>query len=665
MKRINWLLILVGLLMACTATNERTDVLSRLPERYSGWHLPAPPDDRDTRAPAVWLGAGGNEAVLGTGSSFTIADKDPNAPQVSGMPAPPSELGDMLATANLAADGSAVVIVADEVGAIKSVAAWVQPWADITPDNFALFAGREVTGTGKQDGDVFAYTLEPLGKVDDVLLVVSINFDNSRASGDIVSIWRLNAKAAATATAEAPLTPSLTPIPSGTLSRFSGCWIIEPPPPVTLRLAWIEAGDLWIWDWQDAEPYMLPAAGEVTGVRLTSEAQTILFVQKVQSGSELWAMDADGSNPRLLTGGEQLTGSLEMLSPSPDEQLLAFTHLLPEGGGELWAASLDGSGARRLVSHADLMAIVAEPLADFATPAGVTWMPDTHILTYDAYLGFKNEGIYIFVQRQVMLVDADSGAQEVLLPFGEGGQVAYSPDGATMTIVTPDRLRLMDLASRTLHEADFQYFAVGFGEYYAHPPLAWTQDSQTLLVAQPDAEAANQDWPFIDDVPVTIWSLQVDGSPATRKAEFTGFFPSFAFSPDGTKLAYWRAVAPQSNTRQLHLAALDGSQHVVYETDEVLEFLSWGPDSQTFVFTTGGPPGNARLANICVGPVQMGLDFYPANLTWLDPIRFLFERREVGSFELYLGGVEDPESPTLLLNLEQFGGFDFAVLPVR
>ena len=89
---------------------------------------------------------------------------------------------------------------------------------------------------------------------------------------------------------------------------------------------------------------------------------------------------------------------------------MAFHHLLPGGSGELWVASLDGSGARRLVSHEDLMAVVTEPLADFAIPAGVTWIPGTHTLTYDASPGFESEGIYIYIQRQVLIVDADSGA---------------------------------------------------------------------------------------------------------------------------------------------------------------------------------------------------------------------------------------------------------------
>ncbi len=453
--------------------------------------------------------------------------------------------------------------------------------------------------------------------------------------------------------------------PAPAHGRFTGCPVIEPPVLGPLSLAWIEAGDLWVWDQSAGEPYGLPAAGEVTALRLLSADETVLFTQQAPQGPELWASSLDGRDMRLLAGGSALTGSLEIISPSPDGELVAFNHLLPDGSGELWVASLDGSGAQRLVSQEDLMAVVAEPLADFATPAGVTWIPGTRKLTYDASPGFENEGIYIFTQRQVLVVDGDSGAQEVLLPFGEGGQVAYSPDGVFMTIATPERLQIMALESGDRHEAEIGYAAIGMGEFYAHPPMAWTLDSQALLVAQPDPEAADREWPYLDSVPVTIWSLSADGTSATKVAELPGFFPSFDFSPDRTRVAFWRSVAPQSNTRQLHLAALDGSQQVTYDTGEVLEFLGWGPDSQAFVYVTqgaGAESWQAQVGGACVDPVPMGVEFYPGGLTWLNPIRFLFEHRQEGVFELYMGLAETPDMPQLLLNLEGVSGYSHAVL---
>jgi len=452
---------------------------------------------------------------------------------------------------------------------------------------------------------------------------------------------------------EFPIPELTTAVPT----RFTGCREIEPALMGTLRLVWVEARDLWVWDRGEGEPYSLTGSGDVTEVRLTSDGETALFTRQVGSNSELWAVSADGTNLRQLAGGPQLSGTMHMLSFSFDESMLAFVHLLNEQGGELWVARLDGSGAQRLVSRDDLMDIIAEPLADFATPTGVTWIPNTYTLTYDAYPGFKNGGIYIYVQRQVWVVDAMSGAQGVLFPQAEGGQVEYSPDGTTMAIITPDSLRLMNIEAKDLHPAGVDYHAVGFGEYYAHPPLAWTPDSQALLVAQPSEDGINQDGL------VTIWRVPVDGSAVSRVAEFSGFFPTVAFSPDRSKVAYWRAVAPGSNTRELRFVTLDSSEHIVYDTAEQLDFLSWAPDSQRFVYTRDQSPGNARLASICGDPVALGLQFWPANVTWVHPTRFLFEHKDEQAFQLYMGMVEDPGSPVLLLNLESFGGYDYAVLP--
>ncbi len=451
--------------------------------------------------------------------------------------------------------------------------------------------------------------------------------------------------------------PGVAEIPSRLATRFQGCPKIEPPLMGTLRLAWIEAGDLWMWDRGAGEPYSLTGSGDVTTVQLTDDGGTVLFTRQTSTGPELWAAGADGSGLRLLAGGPELSGSIELNGLSFDGEMLAFTHLRPDKGGELWAANVDGSGAQRLVSHDDLMAIVNEPLADFATPTGVAWLPNTYSLIYDAYPGFDQEGIYIYIQRQVYVVSVHSGSQAATLPLGDGGQVAFSPDGTTMTVATPESLKLMNIEGRDLHEAGFPFFASGFGEYYAYPPMDWTTDSQTLLVAQPIEEGYNQ------DLPVTIWAVPLDGTPPTRLGEFSGFFPTFSFSPDRTKVAYWRAVAPQSNTRELHIAALDGSQHAVYDTADQLDLLGWAPDSQAVVYTSGDWPGDVRLANICEDPVPLGLDFYPANLTWIHPTRFLFEHQDEGVFELYLGLAESPGSPELILNLEKFAGYDYAVLP--
>lgn len=183
--------------MACTPTGSQITV----PGSFASWQLAQPPDGYDKRVPLVWIGTSSPEAVLGTGSSITIASKDSDEPSMSGMPASPAQMGYELARADLLEGETAVIIIYDEIEAIQSVSASLQPWADITADNFALFAGEAVSGNSHQEGEFLTYTLEPMAATDDLLLVVSVVFDNSRANGDIVLIWRLNPGAQTSSTA--------------------------------------------------------------------------------------------------------------------------------------------------------------------------------------------------------------------------------------------------------------------------------------------------------------------------------------------------------------------------------------------------------------------------------------------------------------------------------
>ena len=452
-----------------------------------------------------------------------------------------------------------------------------------------------------------------------------------------------------------PPTPVELHTPASPAGRFANCVITEQASPGNLRLVWIQTGDLWVWDRGEAEPYSLTATADVAAVRLAPDAETVAYTRQTASGPELWAVDILGTHLRQLAGGPELYGTIEFQSFSPDGQLLAFSHRLPGQGGELWVAGLDGTGVRLLVSHADLEALVDGTWADVAAPANVTWTPNTHTLTYDAGPGFEEQGIWPYTQRQVRLVDADTGTQEVLFGPGEGGQVQYSPDGATMAVITPESLRFMDLETGSVQTADVQFFAAGAGEGYAYPSMVWTPDSQALLLAQPidDSEVTDA------DLPVVIWRVPRDGSPAIELAEFTGFVPSFEFSPDQAKIAYWRPVPPQSNTRELHITTLDGSTHIVYDTGVELDFLGWAPDSQEFVYSSAGFPGDTRLANLCGDPVSLGLDYRPARLNWSDPNHIILERGRQAAFELYLVVAGSPE---LVLNPESFGGYDFALV---
>ena len=123
-----------------------------------------------------------------------------------------------------------------------------------------------------------------------------------------------------------------------------------------------------------------------------------------------------------------------------------------------------------------------------------------------------------------------------------------------------------------------------------------------------------------------------------------------------------RVVTPNSNHRELHIATLDGSEHIIYETADLLNFLGWSPDL-SFIYSTGENPWEIKRGEPCTDPVLVNAGFYPDTINWIHSTHFLFEKLLDKNFELYLGSLGTHEPLILLLNLEHFGDYDFIVLP--
>jgi hypothetical protein len=215
--------------------------------------------------------------------------------------------------------------------------------------------------------------------------------------------------------------------------------------------------------------------------------------------------------------------------------------------------------------------------------------------------------------------------------------------GAELPRTLLDGVWLMNVEVGDLHPLDVPYALIGFGEYYVAPGLAWETESGPILFALLDSD---HDF-FTADAGITIWRVPVDGSPAEPVLAVNGFFPSFDFSPGGDLVAYWRAP-DRSNHRELHIASVDGGEHIIYAEGDVLEFLGWSPDGRSFVY--GHYAETAFLGNVCSDPVQLAV--YPWSVRWLDGDTFVFEvGDEFGSrLEVYEGRADG--TTTLRLNLE-------------
>lgn len=661
--RMTWLLITLSALAACTSsietrspTVEPTQIseptraviptLTPVAATYQGVALPTPQlIDMEAVPPPAWL-ISDDKAVPATYGTYSISTNVQGTILGGHLDAavPPK---DGLATASLSANEPVTILIGSGTLPPEAIQANVAQELD----GFLLYTLANPRPLNRveahHEGNLTVLTFEPIGNEDDQFLQVVVTVENNEASpftGEATYFWRLK---------PAPVA-AFTPTPT---DKFAHCPASPDSaeairPEGLLRLAYIRAGNLWLWD-EGQEPLAVTDTGDVQQVKLSADGEIVLFSRQVMENvSELWAANGEGDQLRHLAGGPELTGPLRVISFSFDGRMAAFTHQIDEHNTELWAAQTDGAGARRLVSVDDLRQILEEAWEPLGVmPTSVSWVPGTYTLNYDVFP--ISDGIFLYVQNQVWVVDALSGAKGASFPPGEGGLLSYSPDGTQVAIITPDSLSLMNVEARDRREAKLDYRAMGFGESYFFPWPAWASDSQSLWLALP---ASDQ---FTPDGPVTIWNVRADGSAATPLAEFSAFVASIAFSPDLARVAYWRPVAPQSNTRELHIANVDGSESIVYDTADLIEFLGWSPDSQHFVYTSGLGSGiQIQLGDICAQAVPLASGFFPYNLRWLEASRFLFLRDDSDNPELYLGG-----ATTMLLQLESRGSYDFVVVP--
>ncbi|HKZ85810.1 MAG TPA: metallophosphoesterase family protein [Anaerolineae bacterium] len=424
-------------------------------------------------------------------------------------------------------------------------------------------------------------------------------------------------------------------------------------PASKLRLVYVIQGNLWLLD-EGQEPALLMGSGDVEEVLLSPDGSLIVFArQRDEHTAEVWAVNPSGEPPRRLSGEQGLPGSIDFISFSNDQELVAFYRLADPDNRELWVVYTNGAGVRRLVSLEDLRALEGGAGSPAVFPYRVTWIPGTHRLTYVPVLFYGGDVGEFF--EPVHLVDAATGEQSVLFPEGEGGHITYSPDGKMMVIVDPSRVRRMNVDAPGDPQTVIRYSSLGFGGVGGPfiPQPAWTPDSSSFLLALGSEGITPDEFMFVNQGPHTIWEVSGDGSTTRKLGEFSDTVGSFYFSPDLKRVAYYR----MDNTWDLHIANVDGSEDVLYDSLQEPEFHGWAPDSQHFAYSR--LPGQFMYGDICgaASPVTNVTD--AQFLGWLDAPRFLFW----GDGDLYLGTVGGKSTRLVKFAASEVYVYDYVLIP--
>jgi Tol biopolymer transport system component len=316
--------------------------------------------------------------------------------------------------------------------------------------------------------------------------------------------------------------------------------------------------------------------------------------------AEIWVVDAKGGTPRQVTSGGNHGGRVHP-SWSPDGKRLVYMQLTPQDPAtddtangcpalpvraELWTIDADGSNPRLLsttgYSNYDTSGQLINSASDANAP---DWSPVGDFITFWS----GQEQCY----GQVWRINADGSPRiqltKALIP-SHNDDPAWSPDGTKILFTTDRRGRpelwLMDADGgnpRFLTES-----APGPGP--GDP--AW-QPIRPALVGRQSIAFATCDVTGVSQI------VLADPDGGNQRVITQGSLPSWfpAWSPDGARLLFARETSGQNGSPQVWIMNADGSSARVLVADGMSLAGSWSPDGRriAYAYRPSGPQEGLKI----------------------------------------------------------------------
>lgn len=406
------------------------------------------------------------------------------------------------------------------------------------------------------------------------------------------------------------------------LAAGLACNLSSAPQPATVDLAATAVAQTL------AAPASPPLAVETSSPSepLPVPETTTLQVAYTDASRNLWLWQEERGSIQLTRSGD-----VHDVLIARDGDLVAFVRTSDYRNYSIWAVGSDGSGERQVVSAADFNAMKGHADAVGAGPYTLQWPPRAgRKLVFTSQPVFDGPGSLL--NDDLWQVDLDSGELKQLLPPGQGGVFYYSPDGAQIALVTPEKISLIDADGSNRRDAVLRYAPVlTYSEYRYYAAPKWSPDSSYLRVAIPPED------PLATPAGSTkVWQIASDGSPARQLTQVTTVFLSpLEFSPNLERFAYLSPSGdPADNLRNLHIVNADGSGSVIYQNGR-LDFMSWSPDSLRFVYAAG-EANASQLGQVGSAPISLTDVESALFVSWIDATHFIFLARTSAGWEVRL-----------------------------
>jgi Tol biopolymer transport system component/DNA-binding winged helix-turn-helix (wHTH) protein len=405
-------------------------------------------------------------------------------------------------------------------------------------------------------------------------------------------------------------------------SRRGGIWVVPSRGGVPKQLVPIGSNPAWSPD----------------GSRIAFQSDEHMDVNPsaygAQSGSTIWIMDADGSNPREITRAGQPIGGHAAPAWTPDGTRIAFSVF--EGGmnNGIWLAALDTQETTLLTQRSGLYEIAFAPDGSSLYAAGgEAWIVRVPFDAAKAGARGPSEMIPVPGVPAVRGISiAGDGKRVAFAGLALSSQIWAQPltrDGSSngaAVALTRDTSRRNSLPVISPDGSKVAYMSMRRGE----PPNIWMMDidgrNGQQVTSNDTAESLPQWFPDGRKIAYSstrneragVWAVDIatrreellfdfsrGKSDATKGPRVPGRLAEFELSPSMTRAAI-SLIVPPAGRRVVHLASLEGhTPRAITDPNLSVGYPSWSPDERSIaVEIKEGTATHAGVIDVATGELR-------------------------------------------------------------